>query len=199
MFLFPPWLLKSCNGTCTLGCPYLFWNLGEFLTARAVCLRKTCDAKNLQSASSPTVKGHCHADRLHVDFYGFSLFLCSQVCFSLTSNFIAAVNIKGVFNTANETKYEKDPPEGISVDFNFYKTFWSLQEYFCNPASLTLAPVKWQKFTSSLTIVLDTCEAQPLSDEDGDANILEEEAVTFNIKYLTSSNLMDLELKDPSF
>ncbi|GLT46006.1 hypothetical protein SLA2020_197980 [Shorea laevis] len=111
----------------------------------------------------------------------------------------SAVNIKGIFNTSNETKYEKDPPEGISVDFNFYKTFWSLQEYFCNPASLTLAPVKWQKFTSSLTVVLNTFEAQPLSDEDGHANILEEEAATFNIKYLTSSNLMGLELKDPSF
>lgn len=111
----------------------------------------------------------------------------------------SAVNIKGVFNTSNETKYEKDPPEGISVDFNFYKTFWSLQDHFCNPASLNLAPVKWQKFTSTLTVVLNTFEAQPLSDEDGDANILEEDAATFNIKYLTSSNLMALELKDPSF
>ncbi|XP_064950951.1 THO complex subunit 1-like isoform X3 [Musa acuminata AAA Group] len=39
----------------------------------------------------------------------------------------SAVNIKGVFNTSNETKYEKDSPDGITVDFNFYKTFWSLQ------------------------------------------------------------------------
>ncbi|XP_009385660.1 THO complex subunit 1-like isoform X3 [Musa acuminata AAA Group] len=39
----------------------------------------------------------------------------------------SAVNIKGVFNTSNETKYEKDAPDGITVDFNFYKTFWSLQ------------------------------------------------------------------------
>lgn len=110
----------------------------------------------------------------------------------------SAVNIKGVFNTSNETKYEKDPPDGIPVDFNFYKTFWSLQEYFCNPA-LTLAPTKWQKFTSSLMVVLNAFDAQPLSDEVGDANVLEEEAATFNIKYLTSSKLMGLELKDPSF
>ncbi|KAK0592226.1 hypothetical protein LWI29_015429 [Acer saccharum] len=110
----------------------------------------------------------------------------------------SAVNIKGVFNTSNETKYEKDPPDGIPVDFNFYKTFWSLQEYFCNPA-LTLASTKWQKFTSSLTVVLNTFDAQPLSEEVGDANDLEEEAATFNIKYLTSSKLMGLELKDPSF
>ncbi|XP_059433717.1 THO complex subunit 1 [Corylus avellana] len=111
----------------------------------------------------------------------------------------SAVNIKGVFNTSNETKYEKDPPDGLSIDFNFYKTFWSLQEYFCNPASLTPTTAKWQKFTSSLMIVLNTFEAQPLSDEEGDANNLEEEASNFSIKYLTSSKLMGLELKDPSF
>ncbi|XP_012459845.1 THO complex subunit 1 isoform X1 [Gossypium raimondii] len=111
----------------------------------------------------------------------------------------SAVNIKGVFNTSNETKYEKDPPEGISVDFNFYRTFWSLQEYFCNPASLSNAPLKWQKFTASLMVVLNTFDAQPLSEEEGAENNLEEEATTFNIKYLTSSKLMGLELKDPSF
>ncbi|CAN1757137.1 THO complex subunit 1 [Linum perenne] len=110
----------------------------------------------------------------------------------------SAVNIKGVFNTSNETKYEKDPPDGITIDFNYYKTLWSLQEFFCNPASLT-PPAKWQKFTSSLTVVLSTFEAQPLSEEEGDANSLEEEAAAFNIKYLTSSKLMGLELKDSSF
>ncbi|XP_061357098.1 THO complex subunit 1 [Gastrolobium bilobum] len=111
----------------------------------------------------------------------------------------SALNIKGVFNTSNETKYEKEPLEGICIDFNFYETFWGLQEYFSNPTSINNAPVKWQKFTSSLSVVLHTFEAQPLSDEEGDANNLEEEAVNFSIKYLTSSKLMGLELKDPSF
>nr|XP_043635689.1 THO complex subunit 1 [Erigeron canadensis] len=111
----------------------------------------------------------------------------------------SAVNIKGVFNVSNETKYEKQAPEGISIDFNFYKTFWSLQEYFSNPASISLATTKWHKFSSCLTVVLNTFEAQPLSDEDSSANNLEDEAATFSIKYLTSSNLMGLELKDPSF
>uniref|UniRef100_A0A803MR01 THO complex subunit 1 n=1 Tax=Chenopodium quinoa TaxID=63459 RepID=A0A803MR01_CHEQI len=110
-----------------------------------------------------------------------------------------AVNIKGVFNTSNETKYEKEAPNGISIDFNFYKTFWSLQEYFCNPPSLTVNPTKWHRFTSSLSVVLNTFEAQPLSDEEGNANNLEEEGAAVNIKYLTSSKLMGLELKDPSF
>lgn len=111
----------------------------------------------------------------------------------------SAVNIKGVFNTSNETKYEKEAPDGISIDFNFYKTFWSLQEYFYSPPSLTLNLTKWHRFTSSLAVVLNTFEAQPLSDEEGNVNHLEEDGAAFNIKYLTSSKLMGLELKDPSF
>ncbi|KAL7596187.1 hypothetical protein Lser_V15G27694 [Lactuca serriola] len=111
----------------------------------------------------------------------------------------SAVNIKGVFNVSNETKYEKQAPDGISIDFNFYKTFWSLQEYFSNPASITPATPKWQKFSSCLKVVLNTFEAQPLSEEESSTNNLEDEAATFSIKYLTSSNLMGLELKDPSF
>ena len=112
----------------------------------------------------------------------------------------SALNIKGVFlNTSNETKYEKDPLEGISISFNFYKTLWSLYDYFCNPVSLSTALVKWKKFASSLMVVLNTFEAQPLSEEEGVDNNLEEEATTFNVKHLTSSKLMGLELKDPSF
>ena len=42
--------------------------------------------------------------------------------------------------------------------------------------------------------MLNTFESQPLSDEVGDANILEEEAANFSIKYLTSSKLMSLEV-----
>ncbi|CAA6655780.1 unnamed protein product [Spirodela intermedia] len=106
----------------------------------------------------------------------------------------SAVNIKGVFNTSNETKYEKDAPDGISMDFNFYKTFWSLQSSFYNSCT-----TNWQKFSSRLMVVLDTFEAQPLSEDDGNSNILEEEETAFSIKYLTSSKLMGLELKDPSF
>uniref|UniRef100_A0A0E0NNM4 Uncharacterized protein n=1 Tax=Oryza rufipogon TaxID=4529 RepID=A0A0E0NNM4_ORYRU len=112
----------------------------------------------------------------------------------------SALNIKGVFNTSNETKYEKDATDGISVDFNFYNTLWSLQEHFSNPALTAANLTRWQKFVSNLTVVLSTFEAQPLSDDDGKLNNLDqEEDAAFNIKYLTSSKLMGLELKDPSF
>lgn len=43
-------------------------------------------------------------------------------------------------------------------------------------------------------VVLNTFEAQPLSDEEGNANNLEEESANFSIKYLTSSKLMGLEV-----
>ncbi|CAM6117072.1 unnamed protein product [Calypogeia fissa] len=113
----------------------------------------------------------------------------------------SAVNIKGIFNTSNETKYEKDPPgDGLSIDFAFYKTFWSLQEHFCNPAYLVQYPARWQAFSASLATVLQTFEAQPLGDDDESSSQLDEgDDATFNIKYLTSSNLLSLELKDPGF
>ncbi|KAH6811690.1 hypothetical protein C2S51_025452 [Perilla frutescens var. frutescens] len=83
----------------------------------------------------------------------------------------------------------------------FHFTFISIyfQEAFSNPASLAATVTKWHKFTASLTVVLNIFEAQPLRDEEGNAINLEDEASKFSIKYLTSSNLMGLELKDPSF
>ncbi|KAH6557817.1 hypothetical protein KP509_1Z091900 [Ceratopteris richardii] len=113
----------------------------------------------------------------------------------------SAVNIKGIFNTSNETKYEKEPPgDGLALDFNFYKTFWSLQEYFCNPTVLLQYGTKWQTFSSSLGVVLSTFEAQPLGGDDESSGHLDESDNTaFKIKYLTSSKLMNLELKDSSF
>lgn len=112
----------------------------------------------------------------------------------------SAVNIKGVFNTSNETKYEKEAPgDGVAIDFSFYKTFWSLQEYFSTPLSLT-HPTKWQTFSANLSTVLEAFEVQPLGEEDESLSLDgDDDDSTFNIKYLTSSNLMSLELKDPGF
>eukprot|EP00246_Nothoceros_aenigmaticus_P008090 TRINITY_DN22580_c0_g1_i1.p1 TRINITY_DN22580_c0_g1~~TRINITY_DN22580_c0_g1_i1.p1 ORF type:complete len:631 (+),score=143.69 TRINITY_DN22580_c0_g1_i1:416-2308(+) len=113
----------------------------------------------------------------------------------------SAVNIKGIFNTSNDTKFEKYPPtDGLHMDFKFYNTFWSLQEHFSNPAALIQHPAKWQSFASGLVVVLDAFETLPLVDNEESSNHLSEgDDATFNIKYLTSSNLMDLELKDPGF
>ncbi|GJP57250.1 hypothetical protein CLOM_g16276 [Closterium sp. NIES-68] len=73
----------------------------------------------------------------------------------------SAVNIKGAFNTSNKTDYAREPPQdgAALLDFNFYTTFWSLQEYFSNPP---LAAAKWPLFSSHLRTVLETFQAQPL-------------------------------------
>lgn len=48
---------------------------------------------------------------------------------------------------------------------------------------------------SNFKVVLDAFEAQPLTEDEGKANNLEqEEEAAFSIKYLTSSNLMGLEV-----
>ncbi|CAI5985314.1 unnamed protein product [Closterium sp. NIES-64] len=156
----------------------------------------------------------------------------------------SAVNIKGAFNTSNKTDYAREAPQdaGPLLDFKFYTTFWSLQEYFSNPA---VALPKWAVFSSHLCTVLDTFEAQPLGtdvdagaeagtgagDEAG-AGAGEEggaegaglgaggareggergaggaggvgEAVgemlgAYSMKYLTSTSLLQLELRDGSF
>lgn len=72
---------------------------------------------------------------------------------------------------------------------------------FCLHACIFFSIIKLLLFFSfyirifvGLKVVLNTFEAQPLSDEEGDANNLEEEAVNFSIKYLTSSKLMGLEV-----
>jgi len=41
---------------------------------------------------------------------------------------------------------------------------------------------------------LDAFEAQPLTDDDGNSNNIEQEEAAFSIKYLTSSKLMGLEV-----
>lgn len=48
---------------------------------------------------------------------------------------------------------------------------------------------------NDLQIVLSTFEAQPLSDDEGNAVNLEDEAANFSIKYLTSTKLMGLEVR----
>lgn len=52
------------------------------------------------------------------------------------------------------------------------------------------------QLATEFQVVLSTFEAQPLSDDDGKVdNLVQEEDAAFNIKYLTSSKLMGLEVK----
>ncbi|KAJ0605153.1 putative THO complex, subunit THOC1 protein [Helianthus annuus] len=113
----------------------------------------------------------------------------------------SAVNIKGVFNVSNETNtISKHQTEFLSTS-TFTKPFGVCRSTLATLLPLVLLPsgISSRLLGGILSVVLNTFEAQPLSDEESSANNLEDEAATFSIKYLTSSNLMGLELKDPSF
>jgi hypothetical protein len=44
-------------------------------------------------------------------------FPCADFCFLFHSSMLSAVNIKGVFDTSNEMKYEKDAPRGTDTNY----------------------------------------------------------------------------------
>eukprot|EP00850_Spirogloea_muscicola_P001667 SM000006S19432 [mRNA] locus=s6:733374:739060:+ [translate_table: standard] len=129
----------------------------------------------------------------------YDVVFCGRILMFLTHFFPlserSGVNVKGAFNTSNTTAYEKEPPAGLDIDFQFYTTFWSLQETFCNPPAL-LASARWQNFSTGLTTVLTLFEEQPLEEEQSKNGL---EDGTYKTKFLTSTKLMGLELRDPSF
>eukprot|EP00850_Spirogloea_muscicola_P005392 SM000024S07854 [mRNA] locus=s24:961254:967299:+ [translate_table: standard] len=139
----------------------------------------------------------------------YDVVFCGRILMFLTHFFPlserSGVNVKGAFNTSNITASEKEPPAGclacllswsrLDIDFQFYTTFWSLQETFCNPPAL-LASARWQNFSTSLTTVLTLFEEQPLEEEQSKDGL---EDGTYKTKFLTSTKLMALELRDPSF
>jgi hypothetical protein len=46
-----------------------------------------------------------------------SPFPCADFCFWFHSSMLSAVNIKRVFDTSNEMKYEKDAPHGMDTNY----------------------------------------------------------------------------------
>eukprot|EP01133_Synstelium_polycarpum_P019467 gene19467-23310_t len=113
-------------------------------------------------------------------------------------------------------EYEESNGGGGTVDLNFYKQFWGLQTYFQNPyqlfvgvapsaiaqgfiqgtaqVPLTLAKDKWTHFTESLDLVLTTFATAINLDE-----LAATPSTHYFTKYLTSANLMKLQLKDATF
>eukprot|EP00897_Mesotaenium_endlicherianum_P010938 jgi/Mesen1/9873/ME000070S09156 len=112
----------------------------------------------------------------------------------------SAANIKGNYNTANKTEYQREAPReplGPPLDFKFYTTFWALQEYFSNPPTVLQAN-RWPHFTADLLAVLEVLESQPIAAEEGTGGLQADDA-RYNTKFLTSPALLGLELKDCNF
>jgi len=146
---------------------------------------------------------------------------CGRVLVFLASAFTlserSAVNVKSLYNTGNATEFEElDVPEeeeegvtgmavemlpqheeGAPVDANFYNTFWGIQKYFVDPTMLYQADA-WSQLTAATTTIFDAFESLWLSKKGSatGASVVDDFYVP---KFLTSSRLMNLQLKDPYF
>ncbi|XP_014726759.1 PREDICTED: THO complex subunit 1 isoform X1 [Sturnus vulgaris] len=90
----------------------------------------------------------------------------------------------------------------IPIDYNLYRKFWSLQDYFRNPVQC-YEKVSWKTFLKYSEEVLAVFKSYKLDDTQASRKKLEElktggEHVYF-AKFLTSEKLMDLQLSDSNF
>ncbi|XP_076320027.1 THO complex 1-like protein Hpr1 isoform X1 [Tachypleus tridentatus] len=138
----------------------------------------------------------------------------------------SGLNIVSEFNLENITIYsskddtsladfinEKDEMEEgemddtlcpVSVDYNIYRKFWSLQEFFRQP-NLCYNKINWKHFASYSADVLSAFGSFKLDDVrttkwklNDDTASTSEKPVYF-AKYLTNQKLLELELSDINF
>nr|XP_060631128.1 THO complex subunit 1 [Anolis sagrei ordinatus] len=97
---------------------------------------------------------------------------------------------------------EAPTSSSIPIDYNLYRKFWSLQDYFRNPVQC-YEKVSWKTFLKYSEEVLAVFKSYKLDDTQASRKKLEElktggEHVYF-AKFLTSEKLMDLQLSDSNF
>jgi THO complex subunit 1 len=81
------------------------------------------------------------------------------------------------------------------VNHRFYGVLWSLQSYFSDAALLS-APEEFAALTKGLVLVLDAFETNKLTSHDA---MSAQGSDHYFPKYLTSSKLMSLQMRDPAF
>lgn len=90
---------------------------------------------------------------------------------------------------------------GIPVDYNLYRKFWSLQDFFRRPAQC-YEKFAWKTFSSYSDEVLSCFDSYRLDDVKVSQRKLEQQQVSqqsYFAKYLTSEKLLDLQLSDSNF
>ncbi|CAM9154644.1 unnamed protein product, partial [Ectocarpus fasciculatus] len=114
----------------------------------------------------------------------------------------SAVNISGKVRVLKEEA-------SAAVDFNLYKIFWGIQNYVAGDPGKAGAAIPWKEFASSAETLLAAFEANSFTDSELGQSIhswehLKKEAILHEnknayagCKYLTSSQLFALQLKDP--
>ncbi|PRW33147.1 THO complex subunit 1 [Chlorella sorokiniana] len=138
----------------------------------------------------------------------------------------SGVNLMGAFNADNVTPVEEVQEgavdsEGKLVDAAFYRTFWGLQSFFSNPPT-ALAPGKWGEVSRDIRRVLERFrqwgevsrdirrvlerfrqekvtvgESAPGGSSAADGGGADGQGAS--VKYLSSSRLMGLQLRDATF
>ncbi|XP_063981121.1 THO complex subunit 1 [Diachasmimorpha longicaudata] len=147
------------------------------------------------------------------------LFLAKFFPFSERSG----VNIVSEFNLDNHTEFGTDKPETdateamevddkqdkLQIDYNLYRKFWALQDFFRNP-NQCYNKVHWKVFSAHASNVLSAFSSFKLEDqrtrpttgskETRDTAIEGAHKETpYFAKYLTNQKLLELQLSDSNF
>ncbi|XP_065843320.1 THO complex subunit 1-like [Oscarella lobularis] len=88
-------------------------------------------------------------------------------------------------------------PTHQPVDFDLYKTFWKLQDFFRDP-STCYSREQWKEFKNSTNRILEVFDSFKL-DHASDGKEDEATGNVYFAKYLTSEKLFDLQLNDCKF
>jgi len=107
-----------------------------------------------------------------------------------------AINMEMEDGEADET------PNTVTIDYNLYRKFWSLQDYFRRPTQC-YDKNPWKKFMDYAGDVLSCFKSYKLDEMKGKKRIedAQHRAHTHAVfaKYLTSEKLLDLQLSDSNF
>lgn len=131
----------------------------------------------------------------------------------------SGVNQGSSFNLGNETVFEEDSetaaetkaatadaasendrPMDTPVDFVFYRQFWTLQRFFCDPTQC-YRDDQWKVFRKCSETVLSSFKAFRLDDvaDAGSSSSTATDSTEYFAKFLTSSKLFRLQQSDSHF
>ncbi|KAE8741387.1 hypothetical protein FOCC_FOCC013086 [Frankliniella occidentalis] len=129
----------------------------------------------------------------------------------------ASDNLKEILEDENDQNEEYKADMKITVDYNLYSKFWSLQDYFRNP-NQCYNKVHWKTFSSHSNNVLSAfssykldditdskrlkIDSAPLKDKETKMEVdgfSSTSSQVFFAKYLTNQKLLELQLSDSNF
>nr|KAG5709579.1 hypothetical protein BaRGS_001629 [Batillaria attramentaria] len=96
---------------------------------------------------------------------------------------------------------ETEDTPSILIDYNLYRKFWSLQDYFRKPVQC-YDKAAWRAFAMYSDEVLSafsSCKLDDLMSQRKKLARRDDQSQNFFAKYLTSEKLLDLQLSDSNF